>query len=281
MSRVTPSAQAQDCIQIGWEPSPLDLVQKVALHCLTELTISLTLGTIVACFVITPVGLGFLATAIFVQSAVSIIFCSIGAFCSYKAAQGGSSQDFYQWALSSCEWITGANFAYCTGYNTQFLIHETGHTMAAFAVYKNPRPLIEIKPFCGGMTEFYKTSLSPFGKKIGPVAATCLVIASGPGFTLLVSAAILIIGFAIKEKYPHFAKYLIAWSLLDFGNHAHYAYTALYTAPSNLSHDFVHLKIFGLHPVVAMIGIIAIPVIITAGAYLLQSPKKELSIALI
>lgn len=252
-------------------PEVTDLIKNIAIKCLKEFAVSLACGFVVGLFVVAaPSGMAFIFQATLVQLAVSAFFHSIGAFASYKAQQGNEYKIYYEKLVSACEWIHGLNFAFFTGYNTQTLIHESGHALASLALYKNPRPLFElyplnIYPLLGGMNGFCKTALSGFGKKIGPAAATFLVFASGPGLTLLLSSALLAIGIAMKEKYPEFSKYLITWSAIDFLCHAIYAQSAIHADPWNLSHDFVHLSIFGLDPMAATIGILAIPIVITLG----------------
>ncbi len=252
-----------------------DLVSRVALKCLKELGAALLLGAAVACFVPSPAGISFMISALFVQMSVSLFFHSLGAFASYQISKQTKPSGPYLRVLSLCEWATGTNFAIFSGLNTQTLVHEAGHALAATAVYKNPRPQIILQPFFGGLTQFYKTGYTSFGKKIGSVAATCLVVASGPALTLLVSSALLLIGLSMKEKYPQFGKYLICWSLLDFYNHAHYAYSATWANPSDLTHDFVHLSVFGLKPMTATIGIAAIPLMMMAGSYWKKSGQPE------
>jgi hypothetical protein len=258
--------------------SPFEVIQKVALHTIKELALSLSLAIVVLYFVPTTLGVGAVITAFCIQTIVNLFFNTVGAILAYKASGKDAQQDLYEKVISFCEWVTGFSFGYFTGRNTQNLIHETGHALAAFVGYRNPRPQIEINPFIGGSTQFYKTSLTPFGKKIGPVATTCLMIASGPALALFVSTALLIIGLSLREKYPHLAKYLIGWSLLDFFNNACYAYSALHTVSSDLGHDFVHLKILGLHPLIATIGIVALPTLILLGAYCFSSDPKPKAI---
>ncbi len=254
-------------------PPVTDIVKKIAISCLKELAVSLAIGVVVALFVPLAGGIALMVSAALVQVVVSAFFHGLGAYASQKIADGGPNLKHFERILSVCEWVTGVNFALFTGFNAQTLIHESGHAMAALSIYKRPRPAIEVYPFLGGITQFYKTSMTPFGKKLGPVAATCFIVASGPGFTLLISSILFAIGLAIKEKYPQFGKYLIAWGIIDFLNHAHYAYSALHANPSNLAHDFVHLAIFGLNPITAVIGILAIPVILTLGMHCWQSNK--------
>ena len=261
-------------------PEVSDVIKNIAVKCLKDFAASLACGVIVSLFVVAaPSGLAFTLGATLIQLAVSAFFHSVGAFVSYKAQQGNEYQIHYERIASICEWITGINFAFFTGYNTQTLIHESGHALATLLVYKNPRPMIElypivIYPLVGGANQFYKTGLSGFGKTIGPAAATCLVFASGPGLTLLLSSVLLAVGIAMKEKYPAFSKYLITWSVLDFVVHATYAYSAVSANQWNLSHDFVHLSIFGLNPVAAAIGLIVIPIVITLGTLWWKSNGK-------
>jgi hypothetical protein len=245
-----------------------DAVQSAALNCLKELSLSLSCTVCLMFFATVPHGLTLIASALVVQLAVSLIFHTLGAFASSKILENGDSRILYERLLSCCEWIIGINFALFTGYNTQTLIHESGHALASLLLYKHPSPLIEIYPFSRAITEYCKTGLSFLGKQIGPAAATCFIVMSGPLLTLLVSSTLLTIGMAIKEKHPQFGKYLISWALLDFLNHSIYAYDAIHAKPWNLSHDFVHLSVFGLDPVTAAVGIAAVPVLIGFGMYI-------------
>ncbi len=259
------------------KPPITDIVTAVAAKVLKEFALAIGFGAIVACFIATPSGLMFMMSASIVQLAVSSFFHALGAYASYKALD--KDQSHYEKMASFCEWITGTNFGIFTGFNTQTVIHESGHALASMLIYKRPRPLIEVHPFVGGQTQFYKTALTPLGQKLGPAASTCFVVAAGPGLTLLVSAVLLAIGIALLDHDPEVGKYLIAWSGIDFIHHAIYAYSALGAEQWNLSHDFVHLSIFGLHPIVASIGILAIPVIISLAMYWGNGPPTEIPAA--
>lgn len=241
-------------------PQICDIVREVALKVLKEFALTLVFGPIVALFVTTQADLLLLLSAAVVQLVVSTFFHSLNAYARHQMHQSS--------LVSFSEWMNGLNFALLTGFNTQTVIHETGHSLASLLLYKNPRPLIEIYPYAGGITQFYKTALSPLGQKLGAPMATCVVIASGPGLTLLISSGLLILGIALLDTYPQLGKMLVSWSLVDFLHHSFYAYTALQADPWNLTHDFVHLAIFGLHPGVASIGILAIPALIALGMYL-------------
>ncbi len=261
------------------KPPLCDIVQEIALKVLKELALSIVFGSIVSLFVVSASGTTFLISAVVVQLAVSTFFHSLGAFATYQALDKDPHQGFYQNIAYACEWIAGLNFAVLTGFNTQTVVHESGHALASLLLYKNPRPNIAVYPFAGGITEFYKTKLTPWGQKLGSAASTCFVVASGPGLALLVSSAIWAIGMALLDKYPQFGKYLISWAAIDFLHHAAYAYSALGAKPWNLTHDFVHLAIFGLNPVAASIGILAIPVLITLGMMNFRKTEPPTGIA--
>jgi hypothetical protein len=235
--------------QAPFEQSQWDVVGQIALKMIAEVGMTLLCGTLIAFFLPTQASLTVIAEAALIQFVVSGFFHAASAFV----------------APQLCQWMTGTCFGYLTGFNVRALIHEAGHALATLAVYENPRPLISLTPFREGLTQFYKTALSPFGKLIGPVGSTFLVTASGALFALAISSAILAIGIALRQEYPHLSKYLIMWSLLDFAHHAFYAYEALFMEKVSLRHDFAHLTIFGIHPLAAMTGIIAIPVVIALG----------------
>ena len=244
-----------------------DCVKNVAVALLKELVVCVPLGLAVASLVQTASGVSLITGAMLVQIAVSLVFHSLATLISQK--KKGRAEE----TLSLFQWITGFNVAIFTGCNAQTLLHESGHALAALCVYKNGRPRIEIYPFVGGITRYYKGSLTPFGKKIGAAASTCLITASGPAITLLVSLTLFTIGLAIQKTHPRLAKYLVSWGVVDFIEHAGYACSAMREKPSKLSHDFVHLSLFGLHPIAASVAIVAIPALIWVGITWYQQEK--------
>lgn len=245
---------------VAEEPSILcDIIQKVGLSCLKEFAAVISINGVVSLFVASPAGASFLITTTLIQMAVSTFFHALSAFASYKM----SYNEGFETLHSISEWVIAANFAIFSGYNAQTLLHESGHAFAAILSYSKLKPTITVSPFIGGATQFLKSALSPFGKKLGSSNVTCLIVASGPLATLICSSFILVIGLEVLKTHSQLGKYLMSWSLLDFLCHAHYAYTALGAEHSHLGHDFLRLSIFGLHPVTAMVGIIAIPIIIS------------------
>lgn len=263
---VTPVQKSPRTLQITGLPlSRGEIVKKIALACLKDLAVCLLLGSTVALFVPSSIGNGFLAAAA-IQMLWGIVFHTARILAVEQAAQKGKHAERYEQLSSFCEYVTGANFAVFSGFNTQLLVHETGHALAASLVYRTPPLQIEIYPFSGGITRYFK-HLTPWGKTLGAPAALAFVIASGPCFTLLLSTVVFTIGLKIKEAYPQLGKYLICYGVLDFLITANYALSAVWTDPYNLIHDFVHLSIFGVNPVTVTVGVIAIPLLIAAGMH--------------
>lgn len=247
-------------------PEAQTRVKNVALKCFYEFSFSLSLKFVISSFVVTSAGLTLLFNTMLIQLAVSVVLHSIGEFSSYKASQNpeGSRTNLLS---ESTGWLAGMNMGVFTGYDAQNLIHESGHALTSALLYKNPRPIIEIYPLIGGLTQFYKNRLSSLGKSIGPASTTFLIFAAGPGLTLLISTALLSVGLRVRKEHPNLYRHLVTWSILDFLHHAYYAYSAIAADQWNLLHDFVHLSIFGLDPLVACIGILAIPAIVCVGTY--------------
>lgn len=248
-----------------------DRVKTVALKCLKELSLSLSFKFVISSFVVTPAGLSLLFNTMLIQLAISTVLHSIGEFSAYKAEQSENTPSLYESTTNLTGWLSAFNLGIFTGYDTQNLIHEMGHAITSTVLYKNPRPVIEVYPLVGGLTQFYKSGLSNIGKSIGPSTTTFLIFAAGPGLTLLISTAIFTIGIAMRKEYPNLYRYFVTWSMIDFLHHAHYAYSAISEDKWNLLHDFVHLSIFGVDPLATCIGILAIPVIASLGVYVKES----------
>jgi hypothetical protein len=257
---------------------PSEIIVKVAKKCFKELAVSATITAFVAIFIPVPMGAAILIAALALQFIVSFSFHSLGAWAAHRLAKGGPQSLHH--LVTACEWWTGENFAFFTSQNVHMLIHEMGHAAATLCVYKSPRPRVEIMPFEGGRTSYYKLPVNWIGKKIGPVATTIFIASSGPALTLLVSSILLVVGLAIRAKHSQASKHLICWSAYDFLNHARYAYSTLGTDPSNIAHDFARLSIVGINPIVATISILAIPLLITTAVLYYQSrhPRQPLPV---
>ncbi len=237
-----------------------EVIKKLVLHTLAELVVSLTLGLAVCAFAVAPF---ILIKAMFIQCAVSFVFRCIGVAAAQKAQETNSPT--YRRIAHIASILSPWSFTFITGMNTSTLIHETGHALAAKAVYQNAHPSIEVFPFFGGITRFHGDKLSRFGQKLGENKSIGLVTAAGPLLSLSVSLSALTTSLLIKKKYPNASRYLLATSISDFFFHGAYALSALRTPRTELAHDFVRLATLGIHPIAATAAIAAAPILVTLG----------------
>ncbi|OGN55891.1 MAG: hypothetical protein A3D96_00395 [Chlamydiae bacterium RIFCSPHIGHO2_12_FULL_44_59] len=240
-----------------------DRVSAVALQCLKEVGVSLSMKLIVSAFVATPAGFTVLCLSFWIQCAASVALHSLRQWTPFP---------------ETTAWLSAASFAILSAFDFQNLIHETGHAAAALMLYQNPRPWIDIMPLFGGNTELYKNGLSKVGKALGPVATTFFTVAGGPGLAIAVSSTLFAIGMAARQSHPMTSKYLLTSSMVDFLHHIYYAHSAMNAEQWNLQHDFVHLSVFGVPPIAVMIGIVSIPILIGIGFYFRKSQNSNLAV---
>ncbi len=229
------------------------IVREVAIRCLTELAISLAIGTAAFFFTADLVSGSLIFVAIAVQTVCNALLRY------YSASTAELQKNGTERIVTACNYLCPTVFAYMTAINGQTLIHEAGHALAAGSVFKGARPKITVHPLTGGITTFFIHSLTDFGKKLGKARAICFVTAMGPVSTLLISAIAIVIGYVVQSKFPELSNYLIVVGRGDFYAHAWYAFTAFDTAALGTSHDFDQLAAHGLHPLAAVVAILAVP----------------------
>lgn len=228
------------------------LIRQVALETLTELAFSLAFAAITCSFVASSAALGIVVAGTIIQCVVNLFFRSMAA----RSLLRGDTESFF---VRSQDAINSSHFALLSGFNVQTVVHEAGHALAAKMVYSPVRTQIIVQPFQGGYTQLRSGGLSAFGKRIGPLAARCFVVAAGPGFTVLISSVAYVAGCVLRDSSPKLAKYLMAYGASDILFTAWYAYTGMNASPDDLAHDFVYLSQVGLSPLVAAIGLAALP----------------------
>lgn len=164
--------------------------------------------------------------------------------------------------IEALGYLAPTSFGIITANTSDILIHEAGHAIAAKAVFANSQPTIVVNPYEGGATSYYISGLTELGKKIGFRNSDLAVTAAGAGLGLTVSAILLTGSYALAGSHPELSKYLFVSSLFNIANHAVYALSALWTPLTDSGHDFVHLSLHGISPILSFAGIIAIPIVI-------------------
>jgi hypothetical protein len=120
---------------------------------------------------------------------------------------------------------------------------------------------MSLDPFGECITHYNTQELTELGKKFGKKRSLCIVASAGPMVSLSVSMIAMAVGKAMKTRFQEPGTFLMAYGKMDFIGHALYALSSLVSKPSP-KHDFVILKENGIHPLVAAVPLIAIPLLL-------------------
>lgn len=156
------------------------------------------------------------------------------------------------------------------------VIHESGHALAASALFKNAQPLIEIDPFNGGATSYaISYGLTRWGNFLGQRQAMLVIAAAG----LIASTIFALFEFGLAHKlqhsYPLLSQYLNLHGISQILNEVIYGLTAFFADKIELGHDFIYLWQMGeIHPLIPIALIIAIPLFLSAILGLLDRSAK-------
>ncbi len=264
------------------------LCKTVALYALKELVVGLILAIPTAFFIATPASMALL----FVGLAVTVIFNAAvrghTRYYEYKLfvaqRQGFRDRDPNEITRLSERHADAQrleNFicptafvfsSYLTGPGT--LIHEGGHAIASHMVYKNPVPNISVDSG-GGKTSFFTNELTSFGNNLGKEGSSMFVSAAGAGIWVLISAGAMFMSHKWRKTHPELSRYLLMTVIISIFHHVVYAISALTASMQDKSHDFVNLWLGGVHPLVSVICMIAIPLLVKGGMILYDRYKAR------
>ena len=147
------------------------------------------------------------------------------------------------------------------------LVHEGGHYAAAIATFANSHPEIVLDGLTGGKT-FLNLGrvLTSFGKFLGPANSMILICAGGALAAMVLATIAIIAGLKLREKHPEISKYMLVAGAFSIVQHVVVALSALTANPlGGAGNDFLSLCYFGIHPLVSVICLIAIPTIALIG----------------
>jgi hypothetical protein len=159
-------------------------------------------------------------------------------------------------------WLTAAITAFGTLLNPQILLHELGHVAMAFGLLEKCNPIIKLSPYFGGATHFKVSMPTSLGKKVGETNIRPLIAGAGPLLSLSFSTIQMLVASELFSHAPEISRMLTMASLINFTFHAFYAISAISAPAQYLANDFVVLKLAGFSPIIALITILAVPLII-------------------
>lgn len=233
------------------------IVHQVALRALKELAVGLISIAICSQFVSGGCSLIALMVAI---SIISITINSIIHFVSvhYVSIRKVNKDE----PIFSCLSMLRSLCFYIGNLSNLFiLVHEAGHFFCAKELFQG-KPFIKLMPFLGGLTQYWVKNLTPLGIRFGYQSSVFLVTLAGPLLAISVATVLLTLGLLLYHHHYQMSLDMSCAGLMVFFEHAQYALSALWSSETDLSHDFVCLKTFGIHPLFATAVIVAIPTIL-------------------
>lgn len=264
-----------------FDDEKIALIKEVAKKSFIELGVIFLMTGITCLFVANPITLAFFVGAALIVFAINVLIrCGI-AYARYVAnhTEDAELKKNLERILVAAEWIAPLNFAMLEQQTANVVIHEAGHAIAANLLYKTTSTRVEVMPWGAGVTSYTMKGFTDLGSKLGYTATDMIVTAAGTGLAVVASGVAFGVGLGIQDSHPEVSKYLIVSSIINIASHAFYALSALWTSPVNIGHDFVCLALHGIHPIVALIGIVAVPLIIKTGfainEYIKSDPKPE------
>lgn len=148
------------------------------------------------------------------------------------------------------------------------IFHEGGHAISNYLLYKNCIVQVAAVSLTNWQTTtyFFGKELSKLGSYLGDHYASMVHTAMGPLAGIATSQISLIAALILKASYPELSKNLFLYTLSMIRNGMNYAWTALDPANASTHNDYVKLwKEGGIHPYLAIIGTVAMPLITTLG----------------
>ena len=246
-------------------------IQQIAKSALLELALCLAFAAVTSLFVATSLGVAF----VFLKAIITI---AVNLFLRVSLRDGVKRtidpKNYLDRGVNTFMPYSPATLFSCFDLGTRHTItHELGHVVAAKMLYNiTSGPSISISPWTGsGFTTFRYSSLSTLGASIGVKASKLILLAAGTISTSLISVISLIGASCLRNKAPEVSKYLNVLTIIATVQGVLYALSALWTTiGDNPSHDFVQLALGGIHPLIATVTIIAIPLMFKGGLMLLN-----------
>lgn len=253
------------------------LIKEIAKTALAELVVGLIFAGIACLFVATPFGMATLLIAAVAAVALSIIFRSINAYCSYKMflLQNPSTQketdkrSLFSMIGGFFNALALLPFTSLVDSKTRdLLVHEAGHAIAANALIKNPNTRISIVPFEGGQTTYRLGKLSTLGEFFGRENSKVIIAAAGPALAVATATASFAIGSAIDKSNPELSRSMKISGIDSIARHVFYAFSAIKETVKSKANDFSVIWSRGIHPIVSAITMLVIPILVKIGFYI-------------
>jgi len=146
------------------------------------------------------------------------------------------------------------------------LVHEGGHVLSTYLLSQKSTIQVVAHSMWHWHTQSTLHGLSKLGNYLGEHRVKMVISAAGALATVVANQMTIISALYLKDSYPELSKYVLFPTLSSLSKEIKYAWSAFDTAKAIPGHDFVVLwKEGGIHPYLAIVGMIALPLISTLG----------------
>lgn len=241
-------------------------VQRVAKAALIDLCLCLFCAGLTSLFVATPIGVATLFAGAIFTVIVNAVFRAFleSDLINLKDCKVSES------ANKALSYMPAFFFTAFDKFTRECVTHEAGHFIAIKLLYKTLKnPSIEVFPSTGGaIIRFTKIGLTRLGSFVGETTSNLLIAAAGTISSIFLSVIGFVIADCLKDKYPELSRYLNITGIIAIAQSAFYALSAFWASgPTAKFHDFVVLAAGGIHPIISVIVIIAIPLLVKVGLH--------------
>jgi len=206
------------------------------------------------------------------------------AFAAYRASQLPEADERVQGNIKAdieaADTLSAWSFGAFDTMTRDTLFHELGHATTASIVYQGASPTVRVFANGGGVTSYYASQLTTFGKILGEKGSAALVAGAGAGVSVAVAYGSIIYHHYNSGNNPRLAKYTLMSAIQSIVHVAMYAISALYMDPKkNPGHDFIALHtITGIHPLFwaffAIAGAVILKTVLIAGDMITSSRRQ-------
>lgn len=234
----------------------------------TELSISLGLNLLIIAFTATPLSIPVL-TIIAATTLVGVTVRMI-----FESQFDDNADEFDAMLPPFGEVVARLGIVNAIGQSSlNILIHEAGHALTALACFVNPGIKIKWDFFVHGETSFsVSNGMTKLGNYLGKNNSIMLFRAGGLIASTVLAMTEVAIAFFVKDSSPQASLTLKCHAFSQISNDLLYGLSALLSNGFNVRNDYLALwKIGGIHPLIPMTLMVALPVILYVGLQLLSS----------
>lgn len=254
----------------------ISIIKDVALSSFKELNVTFVLTGVTCLFVASPAIPTLLITTIGIL-ALNLLIRSVTGYLTYalertkRVPSSKEDVETMQITHSFLQYLCPMTFTILDTTTRDVLVHESGHALTAMALYQNAKPRIEVFPLEGGVTRYSTGPMTKLGEFFGRKVSGVIVSGAGTAFSIIFATINIGLAHHFKQDHPELHRYFLCMAICTIAQHAIYALSALWEKRPSSGHDFVKLwRVGGIHPVISVICMIALPLIVKTALFTIE-----------